>query len=132
MYYKILVRRDGKLFSLIDIFDDLDDWVVEYPVGEQVKPKVGKVFVFNYLYYAKEYAIKFIDKGDDRTLEIWSCDAHGEITELDEIAVPYSNSIERFWNRASDDNDLTANLPESTVAIDEITLREQLLVLTCK
>ena len=88
--YKVVNENGDSLFMQ-------GKYVLHYGIGEKVKPKIGKIFVFKTLATARRWAVRFDGK-------VLKCETDN-ITKI--VAVPdlchdeTDKIVEKFWERGS-------------------------------
>lgn len=88
--YKLVRVIDGRFYSPVA----LGDWRLEYRIGEIVRPKTGKLFVFANLEDARNYPVWF-------ERDIFVCEAENA-EKATRIASPgWPETWENFWNGVS-------------------------------
>ena len=85
--YKLVRVIDGRFYSPIA----LGDWRLEYRIGEIIRPKIGKLFVFANLEDARNYPVWF-------EKDIFVCEAENA-EKATTIASPgWPEMWEAFWD----------------------------------
>lgn len=85
--YKLVRVIDGRFYSPIA----LGDWRLEYRIGEIIRPKIGKLFVFADLESAKNYPVWF-------ERDIFVCEAENAVKATTIASPEWQETWEKFWN----------------------------------
>lgn len=88
--YKLVRVMNGRFYSPIA----LGDWRLEYHIGEIIRPKIGKLFVFADLKSAKTYPVWF-------ERDIFVCEAENAVKATTIASPGWPETWEKFWNGES-------------------------------
>lgn len=95
--YKVVRVVDGRKYSCLSDFQanygDWPKWRVEYQENTLVRPKSGRLFVFDTLEHAKNHV------GSNPEFEIWKVEAYGAREERMVLGIWYCgvSDLEAFW-----------------------------------
>lgn len=112
--YKIVRNINGKLYSS----NTTGDYEIEYKLGEFVKPKIGKLFVFYLLEHAKRFR-SFMD------YEIYTCECINPRYHPLPVLCNDEIYFDAFWNSNYIEYNHIMFPPDYYYCADEVKLIEK-------